>query len=189
MSLLAGTQTGCIVTTYLINTCSERSRTIVLTSNHVRSSSKTTFKVWTYRSNKDQEHIFTGRTNPHLCTRSDQQRTNIKRGTAFVGRNKTLIHLHYCEYSFFETFCGQFCHHNTTTGRLQASGILFQTENTNFTIFTTECFQSFECLLTIMQTGSCHVHIDQFTTTDFEFSPLTFPEINSHIVICLHVSE
>ena len=139
MCFVAGTQTGCIVTTDFINTSSKRSSTVILTCNDIRSSCKTAFKVRTYRSNKYQEHIFIGRTHPHLCPGSNQQRTDIKGSTALVRRYKAFVHFHRCQHSFFETFCRQFCHHDTTTRRLQAGSILFQTENTHLTIFATEC--------------------------------------------------
>ena len=64
--------------------------------------------------------------------------------------DETLIQFYDFQNCFFKPFCRKFCHQNSLTSRLQTGSVFFQTENTYFTIFSTECFQSFKGFLTIV---------------------------------------
>ena len=150
MCLLVSTKTGCIVTTHFINTCSMRSGTIELTNDNVRIGRETTFEVRTYRSYEHYKHILFSRMYTYLGTCSDQQRTDVKRSTSFIRRDKTFIQFYDFQDCFFKPFCRKFCHQDSLASRLQTGSVFFQTENTYFTIFSTECFQSFKSFLTIM---------------------------------------
>ena len=189
MRLLIGTQTGCIVTTHFIDTCSMRSCTVEFANNNVRIGRKTSFEVRTYRSYKYDKHILVSRVHTYLSTCSDQQRTNIERSTGLIRRNETLVQFHNFQNSFLKTFGRQLSHQDPLTSGLQTCRIFFQTENTHFAVFTAESFQSFKSFLTIVQASSRHVQVEVFFTANFQFTPCTVAEINSHIVICLHVSE
>ena len=150
MCFLVSTKTGCIVATYFINTCSMRSGTIELTNDNVRIGRETTFEIWTYRSYEHYKHILFSRMYTYLGTCSDQQRTNVKRSTGFIRRDKTFIQFYDFQNCFFKPFCRKFCHQNSLASRLQTGCVFFQTENTYFTILSTECFQPFKGFLTIV---------------------------------------
>ena len=127
--------------------------------------------------------------NTYLCTRTDQQRTNIKRCTAFIRRNETLVCLYNHTYSFTELFSRQFRHQNTSTSTLQTFCISLRTEYTDFSIFSTISLQSFESFLSVMQTSSSHMNIQCFFRTKFQFTPLSVAIVATYIVICLHITE
>ena len=189
MRFFVGTKTGGIVTTHFIDTSSVRSGAVIFANDNVRIGRETTLEVRTYRSHKYDKHIFICRMPPHLSTCSDQQRTNVKRSTCLVWRNETFVQFHHFQNSCLETFSRKFSHQDSLTSRLQTGCILFQTENTHFTVFSTKSFQAFKRFLTIMQARSCHVQIQMFVTAHFQFSPCSIAEINSHIVVCLHVAK
>ena len=98
----------------------------------------------------------------YLCACTDQQRTDIQRCTAFVGRNEAFIGLHYLSNCFTEQFCREFRHQDTVTSTLQTFCVGFQTEDTDFTVLATVSLQTFESFLSVMQTSSCHVDIQGF---------------------------
>ena len=125
----------------------------------------------------------------HLGTGSDKQRANVKRSSTLVRRNKAFVQFYHFQDSFLETFRRQFSHHDALTGGLQTRSILLQTENTHFAVFTTEGFQTLEGFLTIMQASGSHVQVQHLATAYFEFAPCAVTEIDSHIVVCLHITE
>ena len=43
--------------------------------------------------------------------------------------------------------------------------------------------------LTIMQASGSHVQVQHLATAYFEFAPCAVTEIDSHIVVCLHITE
>ena len=125
----------------------------------------------------------------YLCTGTHQQRTDIQRSTRFIRRNETLVQLHHLQNSFFETLRRKFRHQDATASGLQAGCILLQTEDTHFTVFATKSLQTLKRFLTVVQTSGSHVHRNGFLTANFQFAPLFVTIVNSHIVICLHISE
>ena len=157
MCEVIGKERCCIVAANLILTCTKRSRTVVITNDNVRICSKSTLEIRSYWCNEYHEQIFLRRMNAHLCTRTNQQRTNVKRGTTLVGRNIFLVQANHFLYHLGEQLRRNFGHHDTSTCTLQTSGILVNTENAHLTVRTTISFQSLESLLTIVQASSCHV--------------------------------
>ena len=125
----------------------------------------------------------------HLRTGADEQRTDIERRARFVGRNEAFVELHHAEHGFAEALSAELGHQDAATGGLQTSRILLQTEDTHLAVFATEGFQPFECFLTIVQTGRCHVQRDSLFAANLGLAPSTVTIVNSHVVICLHVAE
>ena len=189
MCFLIGTQTGGVVSTYLVTTGSIRSRTVKLTDDNVRISRETSLKIRPDGSYEYHKHIFVGRMYTYLCTCTDKQRADIKRSAAFVWRNETLIGFHHLLHCCKKSLCRQFRHQYTVTCTLQTLCIGFRTENTDFTVLTAIRFQSFKSFLSIMQTSGCHVNVQCFFRTKFQFSPCTVAIVTTYIIICLHITE
>ena len=189
MSHLICPQAGCIVSTYFISTCTQRSSTVKLTDNHIRIGCKATFEVRAYRSNKNNKHIFASRMNTYLSSCSDQQRTDIQGCSTFIRRNKPFIRLDNHFHSLTEFLSRQLRHQNSATCTLQTFCICIRTENTDLAIFSTISLQAFKSFLTIMQASCCHVNIQSFFWTKFQFTPLSVAIITTDVVICLHIAK
>ena len=127
--------------------------------------------------------------NAYLRSRTDEQRTDIKSGTAFVRRNETFVRFYYLAHGFAKQLGGKFGHQNAPAGALQTLGIGLRTEHTDFAVLAAECLQSFERLLPVVQASSRHVDIQRFFRTQFQFSPFAVAVIATHVVICLHIPE
>src|SRR3712207_8624032 len=80
----------------------------------------------------------------HLDARTDEQRTNIKRGTALVCGYKLLIQTHYFLNHFNEHFGRYLGHYYASAGRLQASRILLGPKYAHFSVRTAISFQAFK---------------------------------------------
>src|SRR3712207_5904540 len=125
----------------------------------------------------------------HLDARTDEQRTNIKRGTALVCGYKLLIQTHYFLNHFNEHFGRYLGHYYASAGRLQASRILLGPKYAHFSVRTAISFQAFKGFLTIMQARSGHVQLQIFIRANLYFAPLAVLIIAAYIVVCRHVSE
>ena len=189
VSHLIGTQTGSIITAYLIDTGSQRSGTVILTDNDIGICSKTTFEIRTYRSHKYHKKIFVGRMNTYLRTCTNQQRADIQSSPAFIRGNETFIQTNNLTNHLLKTFGRQFRHQNSTASTLQTGCILIHTEYTHLTIRTSVGLQSFKSFLSVMQTGSSHVDVDSSFRTHFNFSPRTVTIIATYVIVGRHIAE
>lgn len=189
MGFLAGTEAGCIVTAHLERTGTEWSRTVVLARDDVGSGGKSALEVRAYGRDEDQEQVLIGGFHAYLCAGTHQQRTDVERRAALVGRDEAFVQLHDLEHSLTETFGREFGHQDAAAGGLQAGGVLLQAEDAHLAVLALEGLQALEGFLSVVQTGSCHVHGDGFLAAYFQLAPLTVTMVNSHVVVCLHVSE
>ena len=181
---------GCgIVATYLIFTSAKRSTAVIVTDNHVWISCKPSLEVWAYRCDENQETVLLGGMNANLSTRTDEQRTDIERSTTLVGRYPLLIQTYHFLHHLCEEFCAHLWHHDTTAGALQTCCVLFYTEDAHLPVWAAIGLQSLECLLAIVQAGSCHVQFQILVGADFYLAPFAVTIVTAYIVGGLHVTE
>ena len=152
-------------------------------------SGKTALEIRSYGSDEDEEAILRGGMYAYLCTGTDEQRTDVKCGTALVGGNPFLIETHHLLHHFTENFRGELRHQDAAAGALQAGGVLLHAEDAHLAVRTAVSLQSFESLLSIVQAGSCHVKFQILIGADFYLAPFSIAIIASHIVIRLTITE
>ena len=112
MGAFAGTQAGCIITTYFDIACSQGRRTVIITHDLHLYRIKTLLEVGTNRAHKDHEHIFFGCLHANLGTRTYKQRPDVQ-GRAFaVRRNILQVEFNRLENNFGEKFYRYFSHHH-----------------------------------------------------------------------------
>ena len=184
-----GLQTGCIVATHLIFTCSKRRRTVVITNNNIGVCREASLEIRPNWGHKNHKQIFFGGMNTYLCPCSYQQRTHIKRSPALISRDIFLIKTNDFLHHLNEKVGWNLWHQNATAGALQTRCILFNTENTYFPVRTTISFQPFKSLLTIVKTCSCHVKMNIFFRAYLYFAPLSVAIIAANIIICWSVTK
>ena len=146
-------------------------------------------EVRTYGGDEDDEQIFVGGANAHLCAGTDEQRTDVKCCTTLVGRDETLIEFHHAAHHFHKLLGREFGHQNAAASALHAFGIVGESECADFTIGATEGFLSFEGLLSVVQTGGGHVQVDGFGRRHFNFAPFAVAIVATHVVVGGHVAE
>ena len=189
MSDIVGSERSSIVSTHLIDTCSERSRAVEITDDDVWVCRESTLEVWTYWSYEDKEAILLRRMNTHLSTCTDEQRTDIERSTTLVGRNPLLVEANHLLHHFLEHFCRHLWHQNAATCALQALSVLVHTEHAHLTVWATISLQALECLLTIVQTGCSHVQFQILIRANFYFAPFAVAIVTANIVVSLAIAK
>ena len=73
-----GAQAGGIVASHLETAGAVRSCAVELAGDHIVCCGKSTLEVRTYGGDEDDEQIFVGGANAHLCAGTDEQRTDGK---------------------------------------------------------------------------------------------------------------
>ena len=127
--------------------------------------------------------------NTYLSTGTDKQRTDVQGCTTLIGGNPLLVQANHLLHHLSEQFCRYLGHHDATTGGLQTSSILVNTENAHLAIFATIGLQTFEGFLTIMQAGCSHVQIQILVRANFNFTPLAVTIVTAYVVVGFHVTE
>ena len=125
----------------------------------------------------------------YLSRCADEQRTDVERGSTLVCRDILLIEAHYLLHHLNEQFCRQLGHHDATACRLQTCSVVLYTEHTHLAVGTAISLQSLKSLLTIMQTGGCHVQFQILVGANFNLAPLTVAIAATYIVIGRHITE
>ena len=151
-----------VVTADLIDASSERSRTVELAGDDVGVGLEASLEVWSHRSDENHEEVLVGRFHTHGDASADKQRTEIEACAGAIRRDETLVEFHHLFAHLNEFLCREFGHHDATAGALQTLSIGFGTEDADLAVFAAIGFQSFESFLAIVETGSCHVHLDVF---------------------------
>ena len=118
---------------------------------------------------EDEETVLLSGMNTHLGTGTDEQRTDIQGGTALVGGNPLLVQAYHLLHHLREELGADLRHHDATAGALQTGCILVDTEDAHLAVRTTVGLQTFECLLTVVQTGGCHVEVQILVGANFDF--------------------
>ena len=119
MSNRIGFQRGCIVAAHFIDTRSERSRAVVIADDNIGIARKSALEIRANRCNKDKKHVLIGRMYTHFGTRTDEQRTDIKRGSALVGGHVFLIKPYHFRYHLHKQFTRNLGHKDAAACRLQ----------------------------------------------------------------------
>ena len=189
MSQIVGEERGSVVTAHLVLTSAERSRTVVVADNHVRISGEATLEVRAYGGYEDEEAVLLRGMNTNLSAGTDEQRTDVERGAALVGRNPLLVETYHLLHHLREQLGAYLGHHDAATGRLQTGCILVDAENTHLAVRAAIGLQTLECLLAIVQAGGCHVQFQILVGTNLNFSPLTVAIVATYIVVGLHVAK
>ena len=125
----------------------------------------------------------------YLSRCADEQRTDVERSSTLVCRDVFLIEAHYLLNHFHKQLCRQLGHHDAPTCRLQTCSVVLYSEHTHFAVGTAISLQSLKSLLTIMQTGGCHVQFQILVGAYFYFAPLTVAIAATYIVIGRHITE
>ena len=125
----------------------------------------------------------------YLSAGADEQRTDIERSTAFVGRNEALIELHHLLHHFLKLIGGQFRHQNAAASALKALRIVLHTEHADFSVRTTECLESFKGLLAIVEASGRHMDVDGVFRRHFNFAPLAVAIVTAHVVVGGQIAE
>ena len=118
MSQVVGKEGSGIVTTYLILTSAEWSRTVIVANDHVRIAGETTLEVRTYWRYEDQETVLLRGMHTYLSAGTDEQRTDIEGSATLVSGDPLLIQANHLLHHLCEELCAHLRHHNTTTGAL-----------------------------------------------------------------------
>ena len=189
MRPFVGAQAGGIVTSHFETSGAVRCSAVIFARDHVVCCGKSAFEVRPHRRDEDDKQVFVGWADAHLRTCADKQRANIESGTAFVGRNETFIEFHDTAHHFHENFRRKFGHQDATAGALHAGCIVGKAEGADTTIGAAESFLPFEALLSVVQTGGCHVQIDGFGRRYFDFAPFAVAIIATYVVVGGHVAE
>ena len=125
----------------------------------------------------------------HLCAGTDEQRTDIQRGTTFVGGNPLLIQANHLLHHLREQLCAYLGHHDAAASALQAGGILVNAEDAHLTVGTAIGLQALECLLTVVQAGSGHMQVQILVGADLNLAPFPVAIVATYVVVSLHVAE
>ena len=120
---------------------------------------------------------------------ADEQRTDVESCAAFIRRDEALVQADGFFDHGFKQIGGQFGHHDTSAGALQACGIFFHAEDAHFSVGATKGFKPLEGFLSIVQTSGRHVYVDAFRGTCFYFSPLAVAPIAANVVVGGYVAE
>ena len=189
MSEMVGSERCSIVATHLVDTGSERSRTVVVAYDDVRVCRETTLEVRSYRCDEDDEHVLFCRTNAYLCRCTDEERTDVECCAALVCRDVLLIEAHYLLHHLLEYFCRQLRHHDAAACRLQTCCVLVHTEHAHLAVGATICLQSLKGFLSVVQTGGCHVKLNVLVGADFYLAPLAIAVATAHVIVGRHIAE
>ena len=189
MSDIVGSEGSSIVTTDLIDTCSERSRAVEITDDDVWVGRESTLEVWTHWGYEDEEAILLRRMHTHLRTCTDEQRTDIERSTTLVGRNPLLVEADHLLHHLLEQLCWHLWHQDTTACALQAGSVLVHTEHAHLAVWATISLQTLECFLTIVQTGCSHVQFQILIRANFYFAPFAVAIVTANIVVSLAIAK
>ena len=189
MSNRVGLERSSIVAANLIDTCSERSRAVEIANDDVGVCRETALEVRTDRCDEDEEHILCSRVYAHLSACADKERTDVESGSALVGRNVLLVQTHHLLYHLLKQLCGYLRHEDAATSALQTCCVLVHAEHAHLAVGTTVSFQTFKGLLSVVETGSCHVEFDVFVGANLYFAPFAVAIAATHIVVGRHVAE
>ena len=125
----------------------------------------------------------------HLSRRADEQRTDIQRGAALVGRDEALVQANHLLNHLHEHLSGNLGHHETTAGGLQAGGILLSTEYADLAVGAAIGLEAFEGFLTVVQTGGSHTEVDGLFGGDFYLTPLAVVVVATNVIVGRHEAE
>ena len=189
MGDVIGAEAGGIVAAHLVHARAERCRAVVIADDYIRVCGKPAFEIRADGSHEDEEQVFRGGMDAHLCRHADEQRTDIQCGSALVGGYVFLIETYNLAHHPLEKLGRNFGHHYAAACALQSRGVLVHTEHTYLAIGTAVCFQSLERLLTVVQACGGHVHVDVFVGANLHFAPFAVTIVASNVVICRHIAE
>ena len=141
------------------------------------------------RRNENDEEVLFGRFHTYLGRCTDEQRADIERSAAFVGRHEALAFLDNRQDSLVKFFGGQLGHHDAAARALQAGGILVHAEDADFAVFPPEGLHTLESLLSIVQTGGCHVYFECLRAGNRDVAPFSVLVGASYVVVSGHIAE
>ena len=150
---------------------------------------ETTLEIGAHGGCENHEQIVLSSMHTHLSGDAHKQRTQIQRGTALIRRNVVLIQQNHLLHHLNEHICRHLGHLNATRRRLHACSVLFWAEESHVAIGTTVGLQSLKRLLSIVQTGSCHVHFNVLVGANFYFAPFTVVVVTAYVVVGWHISK
>ena len=174
---------------HLVASGAEWCSAVVLTYDNVVVCGKSALEVGAYRADKDDEQIFVGGVNAHLCACADEQRTYVERGAALVGRYKALVEFDHLLDHSLEDFGRQFGHQYAAASALQALSIVLDAESADFAVGAAEGFHALEGFLAVVQGSGSHVYVDDFGRAYFNLSPFAVAVVAAHIVVGGHVTK
>ena len=125
----------------------------------------------------------------HLCAGADEQRTEVERGAALIGRDEALVQADDLLGHGAEELRRHFGHHDAAAGLLQAFGVVVDAEQANLAVRAAEGFLALEGLLTVVEAGGGHVDIEYFGGGYFYFAPFSVAISTAHVIVCGHVAE
>ena len=133
---------------------------------------------------EDEEHILLGGVYAHLCAGADEQRTEVERGAALIGRDEALVELDGAAHHFAEDVCGELGHQNAAASALQTRSVFLHAEHAHLAVGAAEGFQALESLLSVMQTCGSHVDVNGLGRTNFYLAPTAIAVVAAHVIIC-----
>jgi len=182
-------QAGGIIASHLDMSGTQRRRTICVAGDDHIHRLEPGLKIGTHGRYKDQKGVLLGRAHPHLGSGSDQQRTDIQRGTRLAGRNKTLIEFHRQANSFHKQLLIGRLHLDVLTRCFHTTSIGTNPEYPDLPIPAAKSLQPLKGLLTIVQTSGCHMHHQILGGRHLQLAPGTILPDTPHIVVGPHVAE
>ena len=182
-------QAGSIVATHLVATGAQRSSTVVVACDDIGVRLEASLEVRAYGRHENHEQIVAGSMHAHLSGNTDEERTHIERGTTLVGRDVVLIQEDHLLHHLYKHLCRHLGHLDTVTSGLQACSILVRTEEAHVSVGTAIGLQTLESLLSVVQTGGRHMHVDILVGADFYLAPLAVVIIATHIVVGWHIAK
>ncbi len=189
MGMLTGCERCGIIATHFPEACAVRSHAVILAHDADIGRFESGLEVRPYGCDKNHKQIFRSGLDPYLSRHAQLDRTDVKRRARTVRGHKTLVELHHFYYHLLKQLLGQRFHKDTLGRLAKTACILFEAEDTDFTILASEGLQALEYLLSVMQTGGGDMHVHLFALRDFYLAPLAVTIIATYIVICWDIAK
>ena len=140
------------------------------------------------RTVNDQQRILR-RFHTQTGRRTEHHGSQIERGARPVGRNETLVALHYLDARIDNHLDRRNRQTQTLGRRTQTLRVLLDTEQSHLAVDAAERLETLEEFDAIVQTRSRHVHLDVLVARDLHVAPLAVDEFVADIKIGLHIIE
>jgi hypothetical protein len=189
MGFRYGIHAGCIITTHLQMSGSQRGSAVSISADQHIYRFKSGFEIGSNGHYKNQEGIFFCCPDSYLGTGSDKKWPDIQGRTGAIGRYIVFVQEDYLLNGFHEKF-----HRNLSQqyalGRLDHThGIFLVPEESDTAILAGKGFETFEGLLSVMQTGGAYVYGKVLVRGDFQFTPFAIFKDTPDIVVSFHYFE
>lgn len=178
-----------VVAADLIDAGAEGSGAVVVAGDDVGIGLEAALEIRADGSDEDEEEVFVSRFDADGDASTDEERTEIERSARAIGRDEAFVEFDYLDAHFAEAFGAKFRHHDAAASALEAGGVFFEAEDTDFAVFAAEGLEALESLLPIVKGGSSHVDVDAFFGGDLYLAPVTVAMPAANIVVRFEIAK